>query len=59
MISGLKIQGKLNYEIGLVKSITQLGYKVKRIKMRPDRPGKMGLTDPYPWVEQKASPSPA
>ena len=48
MISGLKIQGKLNYEIGLVKSITQLGYKVKRIKMRPDGPGKMGLTDPYP-----------
>ena len=31
--------------------------QLKRIKTRPDGPGQMGLTDLYPWAEEKASPS--
>ena len=27
--------------------------QLKRIKMRSDGPGKMGLTDPCPWVEKR------
>ena len=31
---------------------------MKRIKTRPDGPSQMGLTDLYPWAEEKVSPTP-
>ena len=41
-----------NKEVHLLKDrIVEL--TLKRIKMRPDGPGKMGLTDPCPWAKKR------